>query len=151
MTREEFIKQTERLCGLYNKKLNDYQLDFWYESLKDYSLSDYRRGIGEHAMKSKYLPSLAELIEAIRKLHREQPKEEQKVEQVKCDVCHGSGLVKYYKKVGNTDYEYLCKCFCKNGERIDLPIKKYEEVFFYRKPQQEQIPNVDYDVSQINF
>lgn len=71
----------------------------------------------------------------------------------------GTGLVRYFKKENGIDYEYLCKCFCSNATRIDLPLKKYEEVFFYRgTPKKQNMANlernrevIEEDYSQINF
>lgn len=154
MTKDEFMKSTLNLQTFYNKKLNDVQLEFWFDELKNFDWDRYKRAIGEFIKYNKSFPALSEVLHKIKNLQDIticNPIEVVKI--VKCETCHGSGLVKYFKKQGTIEYEYLCKCYCENGKRIDLPLKKYEEVFYYRKPTKEEvkIPCIDYDVSQINF
>lgn len=152
MTKEEFLTATSNLQEFYNKKLNDTQLEFWYDELKKHEIDKYKRAIGQFIVSSKSFPALSEVLTKIRSL--QEPIELKPIEnapKVKCNTCHGSGLVKYHQKVGNIEYEYLCKCYCENGKKIGLPIKKYEDVFYYRSTKEEQIPCIDYDVSQINF
>lgn len=142
MTREEFVNETQRLQDLYNKKLNDTQLSFWYDELHKYELEKYKRAIGEHAKSNKSMPALSDILAKIRTLQpRVTDLSNMKFEKVDCKTCHGSGLVRYYVQ----NYEYLCKCYCENGKRIDYPIKNYNEVFYSRTPE------VKFDVTQINF
>lgn len=151
MTKEEFLTSTFNLQTFYNKKLNDTQLEFWYDELKKYEIDKYKRAIGQFIISSKSFPALSEVLTKIKSF--QEAKVINPIEnapKVKCSTCHGSGLVKYHQKVGNISYEYLCKCYCENGKNIDLPIKKYEDVFYYRSSK-EEIPSIDYDISQINF
>ena len=151
MTKDEFIDSTINLQDLFNKKLNDTQLEFWYDELKIYDIMKYKRAISEFAKSSKTLPALSEVLTKIKSF--QEAKVINPIEnapKIKCSTCHGSGLVKYHQKVGNISYEYLCKCYCENGKNIDLPIKKYEDVFYYRSSK-EEIPSIDYDISQSNF
>ena len=108
MRLDEFNMQTQRLCNLYGKSLNDEQMEFWYESLKDYELEKYRRAVGEYAKKNKYMPTISDILGEIRNL---KPYEKAPTEKVECKACNGSGYVLYRKD----DYEYASLCNCKNA------------------------------------
>lgn len=150
MTKDEFVSSTINFQDLYNKKLNDTQLEFWYDELKDFEVNKYKRVIGEFAKSQKTFPALSEVLNKIKGFQEPTVVKPVEIEKVKCNVCHGSGLVKYVKKENGIDYDFYCKCFCDNGKRIDLPLRKYEEVFYYRKPELNA-QAIDYDISQINF
>lgn len=158
MTQEEFIETTDRLQSLYNKKLNQTQLEFWFDELQIYDVEKYKSAIGEYVKKNKSMPALSDLLNKIRNLKERETVQvnEIKVERFKCDACHGSGLVKYYKNINGIDYEYLCKCFCDNAKQSsvkDLPLREYKDVFYYRVPSKEQEvkKELEFDYSQINF
>ena len=150
MTKEEFLDSTIKFSTLYNKKLNEVQLSFWYDELKFYEIDKYKRVIGEFAKSQKTLPALSEVLNKIKGIQEQTVVKPIEIERVKCNVCHGSGLVKYIKNENGIDYDFYCKCFCDNGKRIDLPYRKYEDVFYYRKPELNA-QAIDYDISQINF
>lgn len=163
MNRGEFETQTQRLCELYSKGLNETQVEFWYNSLKGYDILDYRRAIGEYAKSNKYMPTISDILDTIKKLKkqiRETPKEEQPT--TPCSRCHGSGLIKYIKN----GYEYLCTCTCKNGQRRKEEIPQlltWGEVFPHVENEMvlpkatattsttSSITSLGYDLSQINF
>lgn len=158
MTKSEFLEVTNRLQSLYNKKLNDVQLDFWFDELQIYDVEKYKSAIGEYAKKNKSMPALSDLLNKIKNLKEREAVQvnEIKAERFKCDVCHGSGLVKYYKNDNGIEYEYLCKCFCDNAKQSsvkDLPLREYKDVFYYRVPNKEQEvkKELEFDYSQINF
>ena len=157
MTKDEFMTSTVNLQTFYNKKLNDVQLGFWFDELQVYDIDKYRRVVGEFIKSNKTFPALSEVLTKIKNL--QEPREIKPIEnaqKVKCNTCHGSGLVKYIKKENGLDYDYYCTCYCENGKRLDYPmLRKYEDVFYYRKPTKEEqevkIPCIDFDISQINF
>lgn len=150
LTKDEFMNSTMNFQQLYNKKLNETQLEFWYDELKDFEVNKYKRVIGEFAKSQKTFPALSEVLNKIKGFQEPTVVKPVEIEKVKCNVCHGSGLVKYVKKENGIDYDFCCKCFCDNGKRIELPYRKYEEVFYYRKPELNA-QAIDYDISQINF
>ena len=168
MNRGEFQIQTQRLCELYSKNLNETQTEFWYNSLNKYDILVYRRAIGEYAKCNKYMPTISDILSTIKKLKKytkEASKEEQS--KVPCSKCYCSGLIKYI----NNGYEYLCTCTCKNGQRRkeELPqLLTWKEVFPYVTNEMvlpkatattattstttSQITtSLGYDLSQINF
>lgn len=149
MTREEFMKSTTKLQELFHRSFNDTQLDFWFDELKGYDIEKYKRAIGDYARKSRTLPALSDILQAIRNLKPQGTEQQQaEVKKVHCDTCHGSGLVKYILD----GYEYLCKCFCENGKKYDGMelLRNYKDVFYYRVPKNDVVP-LDVDISQINF
>ena len=150
MTKEEFLETTSKLQAFYHRELNNVQISYWYDELKKYDIEKYKRVVGEFVRYSKSFPSLSEVLPRIANLKEDAPKKEEELPRVKCNTCHGSGIVKYIKKNGGMEYDYYCKCYCQNGARVTYPLRKYEEVFYYRKPSNE-VPAVDYDISQIKF
>lgn len=108
MTSTEFEDITTRLCNLFNKELNETQMNFWFKNLKDKEAVIYRRAIGEYAKKNKYMPTISDILNEIRNL---KPLEQPKAEKVECKACRGSGIVIYHKN----GYEYAALCNCKNS------------------------------------
>lgn len=157
MTKEEFLNSTINLQELYNKKLNDTQLEFWFDELKGFEIEKYRRAIGEFAKFQKTFPALSEVLARIRNLREPQEIKPIEFKKVNCKSCHGSGLVKYIKKENGIDYDFYCTCDCENGTRLELPmLRKFQDVFYYRGIQKKEeqkvtVSSIDYDVSQINF
>jgi len=154
MTREEFVNETQRLQDLFNRKLNDTQLGFWYDELKGFDLVKYVRAIGDYARENKSMPALSDILSRIRNPKRRLVDlSELSFEKVPCKVCNSSGLVKYFQTDSGVSYEYICKCFCDNSKRYaGYPLRAYKDVFYERK-----VPTVEVkfestpDYSQINF
>lgn len=162
MEQSEFIIQTQRLCDLYGKNLNETQADYWYINLKPYDLQTYQRAVGEYARKNKYMPTIADILETIKNIKNrtaEEIKTEEKP-QVKCDKCHGTGLIKYIKD----GYEYLCTCNCPAGKwqkQQNPRLLTWGEVFPHVEntmviPEATTAPDpaptpLNYDLQQINF
>lgn len=153
MTREEFTSETIKLSEMFKRNLNETQMQFWFDELKDYDITKYKRAVGEFARYNSKMPALSEVLQKMKNLRTLGVDEPIEAEQkrVQCPTCNGSGLVKYYIKTNGRDYEYLCRCYCENAKfNQDLPIKDYKDVFYYRKPVLDSKP-VDFDISQINF
>ena len=150
MNREQFMESTNKLEGLYGKKLNDTQIEFWFEQLSGYDVNKYKRAINEIGKNNKTMPTIADVLAKIKSIRfDEKPTED--YQKVKCEKCNGSGYIKYIRD----DYEYLCTCDCENGKRNENPyIQKYRDVFpqasttmVYNKKNNV----VEVDFSQINF
>ena len=114
MTEREFVVQTERLCNLYAKTLNDEQKRFWYESLKPYSVEKYRDAVSTYSRSNRFMPTIADILETI----KNNPQNMEVSERVPCKTCNGTGYILYYKKYGGMEYEYACQCYCENGKRV---------------------------------
>lgn len=115
MTIAEFNEITNRLCNLFNKELNEIQLEFWFKNLKDYDAITYRRAIGEYAKKNKYLPTISDILDSIRTL---KPLEKVTETKVECKACKSTGYILYKKVLGGIEYEYASQCNCANGDKV---------------------------------
>lgn len=116
MTREEFAEQTQRLCDLYGKTINQTQADFWLDQLQNYSANEYRRAVGEYAKKNKYMPAISDILTEIKNL---KPYEQPKKEVVECKACNGTGYVLYKKVIDGREYEFASQCNCQNAVGLD--------------------------------
>ena len=148
MTREEFLTTTGRLQEMYNKTLNETQLQFWFDELKRYEQVKYQRAVGEYVKQNRTMPTISDILDKIRNLKPLEADAPQEIKQVHCETCKGSGLVKYMLD----GYEYLCRCYCENAKQfLMMPFRDYKDVFYYKKPKIEEAPAYEIDVSQINF
>lgn len=122
---EEFDEETRKLEKFYDKEIPEEQRKVWYEELKKIDIIRYKYIIGQIYRKNKYLPKLAEILEVNNTIgYTEQLK--QKEEKIKCDYCNGTGFIFYKKKVGDIIYDYVCRCNCVNGYKInkEIPTKQ---------------------------
>ena len=150
MTREEFMKTAGRLQEMYNRKLNDTQLDFWFDELKKFEAEKVRRAVGEYIKQNRTMPTIADILERIKNLKPlGSEAQDGEITKAPCETCKGSGLVKYYKD----EYEYLCRCYCENGKAYQnmAMLRDYKDVFYYRTPPKIEAEPLDIDISQINF
>lgn len=151
MTQDEFLTTTTRLCNLYNKTLNETQLDFWFNCLKNYDVVKYRRAVGEWAKSNRFMPQISDVIGEILRLKPIAPNKPQEEYHVKCDKCKGKGLIKYYKDDKKL-YEYFCRCRCLNGKNYEgYPFYSYDEVFHDVYNIIEVSKPLDVALDQINF
>lgn len=153
MEYSEFAETTQRLCDLYTKGMNDTQVEFWYNSLKQFDQKTYKQAVGEYARSNKYMPTISDILAEIKRIKQRQNETvpEEELQRFPCEKCHGSGLVKYTKSEGGDfDYDYLCTCNCRNGKQMEKRtpmLKKWDEVF----PHVENTMKLDYDLESINF
>lgn len=124
MTQEEFNYQAERLCNLFDKKLNSEQLNFWFKNLQDTDIVTFRRAIGEYAKKNKYMPAISDILTEIKNL---KPYEVAKRESVECKACKGTGIIIYHKVIEGLDYEYAAQCNCQNAIGLDYDGRKVKK------------------------
>lgn len=74
MKREEFVKCMGFLSSAYKQDFNKDELNVWYEFFKDDNLENLKQAIKSIILKSKYLPSIAELKEEINYIYNPQLK-----------------------------------------------------------------------------
>lgn len=164
MIREEFTRITAKLESCFNKRLNDIQLDVWFDELKYYEADKYERAVRKLIATSQYSPTLSAVLNAVRTVKDAEVFEKEKVP---CKACKGTGYVLYNKIVDGISYQYACQCNCKNGIGLDYDgtkigdkehrspyyLAKAEDVFL-KKDYMNKVSNaegIDYDISQINF
>lgn len=114
----EFIQETSKIEKFYNKALEQYEKDIWYQELKNIPVKRYAQVIRQAFNECKFMPKLADIVA----INKELPYNTNKAtikEKVACSKCHGDGVIKYFKKVDNGDrsysYEYFARCVCQNG------------------------------------
>lgn len=121
----EFIEATSRLESYYDKEYTKEQRQIMFEEMKDFKLERYKKVISAVIRKSKYLPKVADLLEANAELIHENIVENNKVD---CPICNGEGYVYYTKIIEKMEYNYACRCTCENGRNKDKSIPTFEEI-----------------------
>ena len=128
----EFIEETNKIEKFYNKSLEQYEKDIWFQNLKLLSVKRYQEIIKRVFVENKFMPKLADIIE----INKEMPYDKPKVVKEQCNICHGKGF-KTYKKIiknGNVEipYTYVARCNCRNGN-LYLAFPSIAEVNIYDK------------------
>ena len=113
----EFIEETSKIEQYYDKELDKFQRDIWYQELKNQSVSRYRQIINQVFRKCKFMPKLADLVSINEELPYQTSKKEEK--RVECSKCKGLGLIFYKKRINNgksdIECEFVARCECQNG------------------------------------
>lgn len=115
MTNGEFIEATSRLEKYFEKEYTIEQSKIMFEELKNLSIDRYKQIIAKCIRDKKFLPKIADILEINNELMIKKTREE--VEEVECSKCNSKGFILYKKKDPNTmqEYEYACRCTCKNA------------------------------------
>lgn len=114
MNRSEFIEATSRLEQYYDKEYNTQQMQIMYEELNGLTVERYRQLISALIRKSKFLPKVADIIEANAEEPYTNSNADRKV--IDCKRCKGTGYVLYTKLIDNgvekfkNTYGAVCKC-----------------------------------------
>lgn len=140
----EFIEETSRIEKYYEKELDKFQRDIWYQELKNQPVNRYRQIINQIFRKCKFMPKLADIISIDEELPYTQINKEV-TEKVKCNKCKGLGLI-FYKKIINNGskklkYEFVARCDCKNGleyayDGTTISDSRYRSKFYVPTAQQ---------------
>jgi len=128
MELSEFIEATNRAEKYYEKEYSTEQQKIMFEEVKKMPLEKYQKAIGICIRSCKYLPKLVEILNAANSII-DMNNNNKKI-QVPCSICRGSGIVRYYKilQENGYEYEYACKCTCKNGENYSKKIPTFEDL-----------------------
>lgn len=89
MNQAEFMQETQNLCNLYGKGLNNTQAEFWYKNLQQFDIHTYQRAIVEYVRKNKYMPKIADLLEIMKRIKKEPKKEEKRRKDPMCQMPKG--------------------------------------------------------------
>jgi hypothetical protein len=132
----EFIEATSKLETYYGKEYSTEQRSIMYDELKDFDLNRYRQLISAVLKKCKFLPKLADIIEA----NIEQPYivNEPKEEKIQCEKCNSTGYICYIKEIDNgigKKYRnvYGALCSCGNAKQYrgwEITDKKHRTNFY---------------------
>ena len=130
MQLDEFIQATGRLETYYDKELKTEQMQIMYEELKNLSLERYLKLISKCLRTCKYMPKIADILEANNELVGEVTEEKSQI--IPCSKCDGTGYVVYTKFIANGNeripYSYAARCICENGKNANQKVPTYEEL-----------------------
>lgn len=121
MNRSEFVETTSRMEQYYGKEYTTQQLQIMFEELSSLSVERYKKLISVVIRKSKYLPKIADIIEA--NLEEPYTNNDKPKETIDCKKCNSTGYILYTKllKNGGKDlkYTYASICSCGNAKQYD--------------------------------
>lgn len=119
MTNGEFIEATSRLEKYYEKEFSIEQQRIMFEELREVSVEKYKKAITYCIRNSKFLPKIADILNAINEVKTIVAKETTRIE---CKKCKGVGYVPYYRQIENggktLKYLYFAVCECGNEKKI---------------------------------
>ena len=69
MELSEFMQVTDRLEKFYNKELEQYEKDIWFQELKTIPIKRYEQVIKKAYTECKFMPKLADIVS----INREMP------------------------------------------------------------------------------
>lgn len=118
MQYKEFYQYVQELQNFYDKKLNEKELEVWYENLKFMTIERFNYIIAEIYKTNPFLPKLSEILA----IHRSIPyKVTTQVEEVKgiCKKCNNTGYIIYTKVIDEHDYKFCAVCNCGRQARYD--------------------------------
>lgn len=115
----EFIENVEKMQKFYGKEYNEIQKQEMFKYFSKYTEKRFKYIISKVYQKSKFLPTLAELVEMDKSIpYAEIEKEEKKSKlgnKEKCPVCKNDGFIVYTKEIEGFKYQYIAYCECVNG------------------------------------
>lgn len=115
MELKEFKNVIDKVQRYYGKDYNDEQLEEIFKYFKSFSLKRFEYVVSMCYREKKFLPSLADFYEINGKITYKS--ETIKPEKKKCEICHGRGILKYYKVIQGISYEFIAHCTCSNGAK----------------------------------
>lgn len=126
MNRSEFVEATSRIEQYYDKEYTTQQLQIMFEELSSLPVERYRQLISAVIKKSKYMPKIADIMEA----NVEIPYTNKEIddENVECKKCNSTGIVTYIKKIDGMQYIFGARCNCKNGLKEPQTIPSVNEI-----------------------
>ena len=130
MKLDEFIEATNRLENYYGKEVSAEQSQIMFEELEKLSIEKYRKLISKCLRTCKYMPKIADILEANNELVGEVTEEKKQI--IPCSKCDGTGYVVYTKFIANGNeripYSYAARCTCENGKNANQKVPTYEEL-----------------------
>ena len=135
MTQSEFIEATSRIEQYYNKEYTNEQRRIMFKELEDVNIERYRQLVSTVIRKSKFLPKIADFVEA----NVETPFSTQKndLQKIECKKCNSTGYLVYTKIIKDGERQlknqYACVCTCGNARRYEgwkVTDKRYRSNFY---------------------
>ena len=144
MTQSEFIEATSRIEQYYNKEYTNEQRRIMFKELEDINIERYRQLVSTVIRKSKFLPKIADFVEANVETPFSTPKDT--LQKIECKKCNSTGYLVYTKiiKDGERQFknQYACVCTCGNVRKYEgwkVTDKRYRSDFFTPYAQEIRI------------
>ena len=118
MQYKEFYDYVQELQNYYNQKLNETEMNIWYENLKFMTVQRFNLIISELYKVNKFMPKLSEVLDMHKQIPYTARTEEKKVDGY-CEKCNDTGYVFYNKVVDGKSYQYVVVCDCGRQQRYD--------------------------------
>lgn len=135
MTQSEFIEATSRIEQYYCKEYTNEQRKIMFKELGDIGIDRFRQLTSAIIRKNKFLPKIADFIEANIELPFSASKEN--LQKVECKKCNNTGYLIYTKVIKDGDRElknqYACVCDCRNARKYEgwkVSDKQYRSNFY---------------------
>lgn len=120
MTDGEFIESTSRLESYFEKEYTTEQRKIMFAELKELSVERYKKAITYCIRNGKFLPKIADILNAAKEVKLNVTANKVIIE---CKKCKSIGYVPYYKKIedGGREiiYQYFAVCDCGNAKKYD--------------------------------
>lgn len=135
MTQSEFVEATSRVEQYYDKEYTNEQRRIMFKELEDINIDRYRQLVSAVIRKSKFLPKIADFIEA----NIEVPFLAQKddLQKVECKKCNSTGYLIYTRVIRDGDREfknqYASVCDCGNARKYEgwkVTDKRYRSNYY---------------------
>ena len=126
MELNEFMQETDKLEKFYNKELEKYEKDIWFQEIKTIPLKRYQQIIKKAFTECKFMPKLADIIT----INKDLPYNTNNNvinKKIECKICEGLGVVEYFKKTDGIAYQYFARCKCENGNNFNYDGTKISE------------------------
>jgi len=121
----EFVEATAKIETYYGKDYTTEQRQIMFEELEDLDIERYRKLISTVLKACRYMPKIADFVEA----NRDLPYEEKTIDEVvECDICKTTGYVSFTKVYGKLEYVFACRCCCANGLNKSKDVPTYQEL-----------------------
>jgi len=111
---EEFLEHTNKLEKFFNKELEQFEKDIWFQELKPLTAKRYLQIIKKLYTQNKFMPKLADIVELNRILPFDNNQQQTKKEN--CKRCGNKGFIIYQTVYNGNTYDTFAKCTCKNAE-----------------------------------
>lgn len=135
----EFINATSRIEQYFDKEYSNEQRQIMFEELRKMPIEKYRQAIANCIRTCKYMPKLSDILDIAENIVLQQPQKQYE----NCKICENKGVVKYTKilQPNGYEYEYVCRCICKNGNNYNTKIPTFEELGI--KPGEKLVINLE--------
>lgn len=135
MTQSEFIEATSRVETYFDKEYTTGQSQEMFKELKDISVERYRQLVSAVMRKCKFLPKIADFVEA--NIQEPFSAKRDDLQKIDCKKCNGTGYLVYTKVMKDGDREfknqYASVCDCGNARRYEgwkVTDKRYRSNYY---------------------